>query len=169
MAFRLKYCLLYSSHIVTPYSQSFCMSSIYSSKKASMSLPACLGPDMSGVKKRYFHLWHNHGGKLNMQIITSHVLCGFLISLNGLISSMLSPNLIFLGSLEKSSLLARSSCFYCLPFIGCRIFPSVLRFICQSNSSASIGFENIRFKWSITGTYHIIRAGTFLSLEPSMS
>jgi hypothetical protein len=37
-----------------------------------------------------------------MHIITGHVLFGFLISLNGFISSVKSPNLIFFGSLEKS-------------------------------------------------------------------
>jgi hypothetical protein len=58
---------------------------------------------MRVVKKRYFHLWHNLGGRLNMHIIVGHVLCEFLIFLNGLIPVMLSPNLIFLGSLEKSS------------------------------------------------------------------
>jgi hypothetical protein len=77
MEFRLKCCLLYSSYIVTQYSQSFYISSITSSKKISMSLPACLGPDTRVVNKRYFHLWHNHGGRLNMYIITGHVLCGF--------------------------------------------------------------------------------------------
>jgi hypothetical protein len=68
-----------------------------------MSLSACLGPDMGIVNKRYFRLWHNHGGRLNMHIITDYVLCGFHISLNGLIPSVLSSNLIFLGSLEKFS------------------------------------------------------------------
>jgi hypothetical protein len=97
MSFRLKCCLLYSSHIVTPYSQSFCVSSINGSKKTTMSLPACLEPNTRVVNKRYFHLWHNHGGRLNMHIIIGHVLCGFLISLNGFIPSMLSPNMIFLG------------------------------------------------------------------------
>jgi hypothetical protein len=29
---------------------------------------------MSVVNKRYFLLWHNHGGRLNMHIITGHVL-----------------------------------------------------------------------------------------------
>jgi hypothetical protein len=58
---------------------------------------------MRVVNKRYFYLWHNHGGRLNMHIITGHVLCGLLISLNEFIPSVLSPNLIFLGSLEKSS------------------------------------------------------------------
>jgi hypothetical protein len=38
-----------------------------------------------------------------MHIITSHILCGFLISLNGFIPSVLSPKLIFFGSLEKFS------------------------------------------------------------------
>jgi hypothetical protein len=38
-----------------------------------------------------------------MHIITGHILCGFLISLNGLIPSVLSPNLIFLGSLGQST------------------------------------------------------------------
>jgi hypothetical protein len=58
---------------------------------------------MRVVNKRYFRLWHNHGRRLNMHIITSHVLCGFHISSNGLIPSVLSPSLIFLGSLEKSA------------------------------------------------------------------
>jgi hypothetical protein len=49
---------------------------------------------MRVVNKTYFRLWNNHGGRLNMHIITDHVLCVFLISLNGLISSVLSPNLI---------------------------------------------------------------------------
>jgi hypothetical protein len=146
MAFRLKCCLLYSSHIVTPYSQSLCMSFINGSKKTSISLPACLGPDTRVVNKRYFCLWHNHGGRLNMHIITGHILCGFFISSNGFIPSVLSPNQIFLGSLEKSSWWARSNCFHYLPSAGCRIFPSILRFTCQSNTSASIGFENICFK-----------------------
>jgi hypothetical protein len=103
MTFRLKCCLLYSSHIVAPYSQSFCMSSINGCKKISMSISTCLGPNARVVYKRYFHLWYNHGGILNMHIITSHLLCGFLISQNRFIPSMLSPNLIFLVSLEKSS------------------------------------------------------------------
>jgi hypothetical protein len=80
MTFRLKCCLLYSSHIVTSYSQSFCMSSINDSKKTSVSLPACLGPDMRVANKRYFHLWHNYGRRLNMHIIIDHVLCGFFLS-----------------------------------------------------------------------------------------
>jgi hypothetical protein len=134
-----------------------------------MSLSACLGPDSRFVNKRYFHLWDNQGGRLNMHIITGHVLCGFLISLNGFIPSVLNPNLIFLWSLEKSSWWARSKCFHYLPSTGGQIFPSVLRFKCQSNSSASLGFENIRFKQLITGRYHITRAGTILSLDPSMS
>jgi hypothetical protein len=58
---------------------------------------------MRVVNKRYFRLCHNHGGRLNIHIITGHVLCGFLISPNGLIPSELSPNKIFLGSLEKFS------------------------------------------------------------------
>jgi hypothetical protein len=79
------------------------MSSINGSKKISMSLPTCLGQDMRVVNKRYFSLWDNHGGRLNMHIIIGHVLCGFISSPNGLIPSVLSPNVIFLGSLEKSS------------------------------------------------------------------
>jgi hypothetical protein len=71
--------------------------------KIYMSLPAYLGPDMGVVNKRYFHLWHNHDARLDIHIITDDVLCRFLISLNGLIPFVLSPNLIFLGSLEKSS------------------------------------------------------------------
>jgi hypothetical protein len=104
-----------------------------------------------------------------MHIITGHVLCGFPISPNGFIPSVLSPNLIFFRSLENSSWWARSKCFHCLPSIGCVIFPSILQFTCQSNNSGSLGLENILFKRSITGRYHITRAGIFLSLYPSMS
>jgi hypothetical protein len=169
MTFRLKCYLLYSSHIMTPYSQSFCMSSINGSKKTSMPLPASLGPNMRVVNKRYFHFWHNHRGRLNMDIITGHVPCEFLISLNGYIPFVLSPNLIFLGSLEKSSWWAISKIFHCLPSTGCRNFLSIFWFTFQSNNSVSLGLENIRFKWSVTGRYHITREGTFLSLDPSMS
>jgi hypothetical protein len=64
---------------------------------------ACLGPDMRVVDKRYFRLRHNHRERSNMYIIIVHVPCGFLISPNGFIPFVLSLNLIFLGSLEKSS------------------------------------------------------------------
>jgi hypothetical protein len=133
MAIRLKCSFLYSSHTLTPCSQSFRMSSINGSKKTSMSMPACLGPDMTVVNRRYFPLWHNHGGRLYMYIIAGQVLCGFLISLKGFIPSVLRPNLIFLGSFEKSSWL-RSICFHCLPSAGCQIFPSLFRWTCQSKS-----------------------------------
>jgi hypothetical protein len=127
MAFRLKCYLLYSSHTLTPCSQSFCMSSINGSKNISISTPACLGPDMRVVNRRYFRLWHNHGRRLYMHIITVHVLCGFLISLKGFIPMVLRPNLIFHGSLEKSSSWLRSKCFHYLPSVGCQIFPSLFR------------------------------------------
>jgi hypothetical protein len=103
MTIRLKYCLLYSSHTLTSCSQSFCMSSIKSSTKTSMSMQACLGPNIRVVNRRYFHLWHNHGGRLYMHIITGQVLCVFFISLKRFIPLVLRSNLIFLGSLEKSS------------------------------------------------------------------
>jgi hypothetical protein len=146
MAFRLKCCLLYLSHTLTTCFQRFCISSINGSKKTSMSIPTCLGLDMSVVNKRYFCLWHNHDGRLNMHIITGHVLCGFLISLKGFILSVLRPNLIFLGSLEKSSSWSGSKCFHCLPSAGCQIFPYAFLFIWQSNSWTSLGLENKRFK-----------------------
>jgi hypothetical protein len=134
MAFRLKCSFLYSSHTLTPCSQSFCMSSSNGSKKISMSMPAYLGPDMRVVNRRYFHLWHNHGGRLYMHIITGQVLCGFFISPKGFIPSVVRPNLIFLGSLEKSSSWLRLKCFHCLPSAGCRIFPSLFCWTCQSKS-----------------------------------
>jgi hypothetical protein len=133
MVFRLKCSFLYSSHTLTPCSQSFYMSSINGSKKTSITMPASLGPDMRVVNRRYFRLWHNYGGRLYIHIITGQVLCGFLISPKGFIPSVLRPNLIFLGSLEKFSWL-RSKCFHCLPSAGCRIFPSLFRWICQSKS-----------------------------------
>jgi hypothetical protein len=37
-------------------------------------------------------------------------------------------------------------------------FPSDFHFTCQSKSIASLGLENICFKQSITGRYHITRA-----------
>jgi hypothetical protein len=134
MAFRLKCSFLYSSHTLILCSQSFYMSSINGSKKTSISMPACLGPDMRVVNRRYFRLWHNHGGRLYMHIITGQVLCGFLISLKGFVPSVLRPNLIFLGSLEKSSSWLRSKCFHCLLTAGCQIFPSLFRWTCQSKS-----------------------------------
>jgi hypothetical protein len=145
------------------------MSSINGFRKTSISLPACLGPDMRVVNKRYFCLCHNHGGRLNMHIIIDHVRCGYLISPNGLIPSVLSPNLIFFWIIRVVLMMSKIKCFHCLPSTVCQIFPSILRFTCQSNSSTSLGFENICFKVSITCRYHIIRAGTFLSLEPLMS
>jgi hypothetical protein len=125
---------LYSSHTLTPCSQSFYMSSINGSKKTSISMLACLGPDMRVINRRYFRLWHNHRGRLYMHIITSQVLCGFLISLKGFIPSVLIPNLIFLGSLEKSSSWLRSKCFHCLPSAGCQIFPSLFHWTFQCKS-----------------------------------
>jgi hypothetical protein len=35
---------------------------------------------MRVVNRRYVCLWHNHGGRLYIHIITGQVLCGFLIS-----------------------------------------------------------------------------------------
>jgi hypothetical protein len=115
MAFILKCCFLYSSDILTPCSQSFYMFSINGSKKPYMSMPACLGPDLRVVNRRYFRLWHNHGGRLYIHTITSQVLYEFLISPKGFIPFLLRPNLTFLGSLEKN-------CFHCLPLAGCQIF-----------------------------------------------
>jgi hypothetical protein len=133
MAFRLKCSFLYSSYTLTPCSQSFCMPSINGSRKTSISMPAYFGLEMRVVDRRYFRLWHNHGGRLYMHIITSQVLCGFLISLKRFIPMVLRPNLIFLGSLEKSSWL-RSKCFHCLPLVECRIFPSLFCWTCQNKS-----------------------------------
>jgi hypothetical protein len=108
--------------------------SINGSKNASISTPACLGPDMRVINRRYFCLWHNYGGRLYMHMIPGQVLCGFLISPKGFIPLVLRPNLIFIGSLEKSSSQLRSKCFHCLPSAGCRIFPSLLYWTCQSKS-----------------------------------
>jgi hypothetical protein len=134
MAFRLKSSFLYSSHTLIPCSHSFCMSSINGSRKTSMSMPACLGLDMRVVNRRYFHLWHNHGERLYMHIITGQVLCRFLISPKGFIPSVLRPNLISLGLLEKSSSWLRSKCFHYLSSTGCQIFPSLFCWTCQSKS-----------------------------------
>jgi hypothetical protein len=73
------------------------MSSNDGSKKTSISMPACLGPDTRVVNRRYFRWCHNHGGRLYMHIITGQVLCGFLISPEGFIPSVLTLNLIFHG------------------------------------------------------------------------
>ncbi|KAG8052891.1 hypothetical protein GUJ93_ZPchr0001g32040 [Zizania palustris] len=164
MALRLKCSFLCSSHTQTPCSHRRFISSIKGSRKISMSLPGCFGPEIRVVSIRYFLLWHNHDGMLNKHRKTGHVLCGFLISPKGFIPSVLSPILIFLGSSEKSGW-ARSNDFHCLASAGCRSFPSFFRPAkCQINSSASLGLENIRFKRSITGRYHITKAGTFLSI-----
>jgi hypothetical protein len=134
MSFRLKCSFLYSSHTLTPCSQSFCMSSINGFKKTSMSMSACLGPDMRVINRRYFCLWHNHRGRLYMHITTGQVLCGFIISPKEFIPSVLRPNLIFLGSLEKSSSWLRLKCFHGLPSARCRILPSLFHWTCQRKS-----------------------------------
>jgi hypothetical protein len=132
-------------------------------------MPTCLGLDMRVVNRRYFCLWHNHGGRLYMHKITSQVLCGFLISLNEFIPLVLRPNLIFLRLLEKSSSWLRSKYFHCLPSAGCQIFPSLFLWTWQSKCWASLALENTCFKRSMIGRYHITRAGTFLSLDPWLS
>jgi hypothetical protein len=115
MTFRLKCSFLYSSHTFTPGSQSSCMSSINGSKKTSISMPACLGPDMRVINRRYFRLWHNHGGRLYcMHIITGQVVCEFLISPKGFIPLVPRQNLILLASLEKYFSWLRSKYFHCL-------------------------------------------------------
>jgi hypothetical protein len=134
IAFRLKCSFLYSSHTLTPCSQSFCMSFINGSKNTSISTLACLGPDMRVVSRRYFHLWHNHGRRLYMHIITGQVLCGFLISPKEFIPSVVRPNLISLGLLQKSLSWLRSKCFHCLQSAGCPIFPSLFCWTWQSKS-----------------------------------
>jgi hypothetical protein len=113
MAFRLKCCLLYSSHIVSSYSQSFCMSSINGSKNIYVNTSLFM-TRYEGCQWK-IHLWYNHVGTWNIHIITDNVLCGFLISPDGFIPSMLSPGLIFHGSLEKSSWWAGSKFFHYLP------------------------------------------------------
>jgi hypothetical protein len=132
-------------------------------------MPACLGLDMRVINRRYFRLWHNHGWILYMHIITGQVMCGFLISSKAFITLVLRPNLIFLWSLEKSSSWLRLKCFHCWPSAGCRIFPSLYHWTCQSRSWASLALENIRFKRWMIGKYHMTRAGTFLSLDPWLS
>jgi hypothetical protein len=34
-------------------------------------MPAYLGPDMSVVNRRYFPFWHNHGGRLYIERIST--------------------------------------------------------------------------------------------------
>jgi hypothetical protein len=57
------------------------MSSINGSKKTSMSLPACLGLDTRFVNRKYFHLWHNHGGRLNIPKVSmkGQVVADFIV------------------------------------------------------------------------------------------
>jgi hypothetical protein len=114
MTFRLKCSFSYSSHTLTPCSQSFCMSSINGSKNTYISMPSCLGSDRRVVNRRYFRLWHNHGGRLYMHTIMGQVLCGFPISPKGFIPLALRPDIIFLGSLEMSSSWLRLKCFHYL-------------------------------------------------------
>jgi hypothetical protein len=73
---------------------------------------------MRVVNRRYVLLWHNHEERLYMNITTGKVLCGFLIPPKGLIPFVIRPNLIFLGSLEKSSSWLRLKCFHSLAIIN---------------------------------------------------
>lgn len=102
--------------------------------------------------------------------VMGQVLCTLLFSLNGFIPSVPKANLTFLVSLANLGYI-RSNFFYCDASAGCRIcLLFCLRFsACQRISSASLGFENKRFKRSITGRYHITKAGFFDFFFPSMS
>jgi hypothetical protein len=159
----------YASQTRTPSSHSFYMSSIKGSKNTSISMSSCFGPETRIVNKRYFLLWHNHEGMLYMLRITDQVLCGFVISPKGFIPSVLKANLTFLGSLENSGWLT-SKVFHYWASAGWRRFPSFLHpsgVACQIMSLASLALENILFKRSSTGMYHITRARIFLSLTSS--
>ena len=123
-------------------------------------MPGCFSPCMRMVSRRYFHLWHSHGGRLNMDSSTGHVLCVLLLSPNGFIPSMLNANRTFLFSSPKSSWLA-SKVFHWRASDGCRSFPSFFkgRSSCHVISLAVFGLENKSFRRSITGRYHITKAG----------
>jgi hypothetical protein len=140
------------------------------SSNTSISMLACFGPWIRIDNIRYFLLWHNHVEMLYIVRLIDHVLCTMLFSPNGFIPSVLKANLIFLLSTENSGYW-RSKIFYWVPSVGCRISSSFsLRFLeCQRTSSASLGLENTHFKWSITGRYHITKAGIFLFIMSSLS
>ncbi len=140
------------------------------STNTSILVPACFGPWIRIDNIRYFLLWHNHVGRLYIARMTGHVLCTILFSSNGFIPSVLKANLIFLLS-DPNGLYWRSKFFHWVPSAGCRISSLFfLRFSeCQRTSSASLGLENTHFKRSITGRYHITKAGIFLFFLSSLS
>jgi hypothetical protein len=129
-----------------------------------MSTPGCVGPEIRMVSKMYFRFCINHGGRLYMVRITGHMLCLLLLSANGFIPSVLSVNLTFLGSSAKSRWLSLKSC-HCFPSAGCQSFPSFLcsSEACQLISLASSGLASKHLNRSMTGRYHITKAGIFLS------
>jgi hypothetical protein len=129
-----------------------------------MSTPGYVRSRIRMVSKMYFRFCMNHGGRLYMVRITGHVLCLLLLSANGFIPSVLGANLIFLGSLAKSQWLSLKSCHY-FPSAGCRSFPLFLCSLeaCQLISLASSGLANKHLNRSMTGRYHITKAGIFLS------
>jgi hypothetical protein len=170
IAFSLKYSYWYWSHIRIPSFQSFAISSISCSRNTSILMRACFGPRIRIDNIRYFLLWHNHVGILYITRMTGHVLCTVLFSPNGFIPSVLKANLIFLLSAENYRYW-RSKIFHWVPSVGCRISTSFsLRFSeYQSISFTSLGLENTRFKWSITGRYHITKAWIFLFVMSYLS
>ena len=151
-----------ASYICSPCLHSLSISYIKGLRNTSISMPVCLWPEIKLVR-RYFLFWHNHVGMFYTVKITGQVLWSLIFSLKGFIPSVLKPNRIFLGSSLNSLCFSSILCHW-LQSAGCAILSSST--LCSSShhvmSAASLGFRNIRLKRSVTGRYHITRAGILL-------
>src|SRR5664279_5143756 len=118
----------------------------------------------------YFLFMHHHGGRLYIHTNTGQVLCVLLWWPNGLSPSVLTPNLMFLGSVPKLWYSA-SNAFHWLASEGC--VSSTFSFLfgsfstvsflsaCQHMSFASLRSAKYRCRRGMRGKYHMTFRGAF--------
>ena len=115
----------------TPVSHYNFNSSINGAKYTSMSLPGCLGPEISRDNIMNLRFMHNQGGRLYVTRTTGQQLYLLLCRLCGLIPSDERARRRFLDSLPNVGHF-ESTCFQAGESAGCRSFPSsILWLACQ--------------------------------------
>jgi hypothetical protein len=100
---------------------------------------------------------------LYMVKITGHVLWSLILSLKGFIPSVHKPNRTFLRSSLNSLCFSSNLCHW-LQSTGCAILSSSTLHSSSHHvmSVSSLAFRKIRLKRSVTGRYHITKAGILL-------
>jgi hypothetical protein len=127
----------------------------------SISLSDCFGRWISTGIMMYFRFMHSQERRLNIHIVTGHVLWLLPHLPNGFIPFVLKPNLIFLVFLSKSRN-SLSTFLHWDPFAWCLSIRSCLRSsLCYRINLPCALFLNKRFKHGIIGKYHITLVGNF--------